>query len=1155
MHHSMDPRNSSLHHNQQSPQDATRKVFTGKVTKMMDTFGFIDGEVFFQPTVVRGGQPKVGDSVYAECQYSEHLPFKWNATRVQILSPDSSAAAGNKQQPVVSSSYVPQPVVGLGSSPMSHGSSSGSAMASRDDGRQATGNNYWQSGSTGSNSGSNPGNAYAGASRNPVFVSEYTQQPSGQDNSSTGPPAHHFPGMQGQPPSQVFGGNNFSVGNGNSVTYTTTPGSAFLSSQIPPPFDPSVSIGPPGPFPGQVGGQHSGPVRENRTSRWEPRDTRGSGPVHRDSDDRRRHDRRDIRIERDRKDGKDEFGRDRPPVDRESRNSRFSERERQREKSLSPGSNTGSVSSRYDSKKENLPNFHLLPSNLSSLDIRTRYGNKIHIPSDFETLLVNEDFEMDLNSIPKPIQYKIHETKKRKEKTSKDSKPSEAVAASVSEKKVKEFSQKSTSNEQEQSEVTSEVVKEEKNADESSDSTSKKVPPVKVEQGNNSFNTESIDTGATAPVHQQVKQENANANDSTSCEQSESSVKYNGPKHGVKVILLSLPEVNFMFEKIFGYDFERQTSSGYFYPLNKLISFLAFRNQNDGYSLLGGKFNVQLDGFIGEKPNLIATAIRSVKEQTGIDLTPCSRWISLGSFLYNRDDSINERPSIEYSTVFMPDVWTLLDSNCKSEEVKVTKEEEVIKQEEISSHQVDVNESLASNKSETSIDISEGDVTMQQQQQPEPKEELDKLDELKVVELKSKLDSLGIKYSRTLKKAELLSLLKEHLSGQTGKTSETAKDIDATVASTKDVQDESMTQDSSTSNIAPAPTIDQNTDQATATATATTSITSEPPPPPPPSSSTSSSSVKRKIEQETDTNEPPSKKQVDEETNVEKEKEPEKEKEKVIDVNGDFSFSLLTLHQALNHHKHDHFELSICAELVRESLIRSFGYYIASTLKENSSILKQQNSIENSPSTDRRKVRAPTFLQLVFSYFDERHTGTIHSDDLLLLLLYSGYKISKKSWLSLTSNCEKIQYKNLNPPNAILKPPKVISPLVESSSTCTSSSKSTTSSSSNCTSSSTPSVIVKDGVLYDLDNLIKQGEKFSKAQIQLQELTQRLDEREKQLSDFETRQKKMTSAIEKQNDEICALKREKESLKNKVMFSFTLCYIITIKLDIVNISY
>lgn len=35
------------------------------------------------------------------------------------------------------------------------------------------------------------------------------------------------------------------------------------------------------------------------------------------------------------------------------------------------------------------------------------------------------------------------------------------------------------------------------------------------------------------------------------------------------------------------------------------------------------------------------------------------------------------------------------------------------------------------------------------------------------------------------------------------------------------------------------------------------------------------------------------------------------------------------------------------------------------------------------------------------------------------------------------------------------------------------------------------------------------------------------------MSEFEARQKKMTSAIEKQNDEICSIKREKDLLRSK----------------------
>lgn len=43
-----------------------------------------------------------------------------------------------------------------------------------------------------------------------------------------------------------------------------------------------------------------------------------------------------------------------------------------------------------------------------------------------------------------------------------------------------------------------------------------------------------------------------------------------------------------------------------------------------------------------------------------------------------------------------------------------------------------------------------------------------------------------------------------------------------------------------------------------------------------------------------------------------------------------------------------------------------------------------------------------------------------------------------------------------------------------------------------------------------------------------------VDQQQQQVEEFESRQKKMTSAISKQNDEICALKRDKESFRVKV---------------------
>ena len=40
-------------------------------------------------------------------------------------------------------------------------------------------------------------------------------------------------------------------------------------------------------------------------------------------------------------------------------------------------------------------------------------------------------------------------------------------------------------------------------------------------------------------------------------------------------------------------------------------------------------------------------------------------------------------------------------------------------------------------------------------------------------------------------------------------------------------------------------------------------------------------------------------------------------------------------------------------------------------------------------------------------------------------------------------------------------------------------------------------------------------------------------EKTNSLTDYESRQKKMSSAIEKQNEEICSMKREKDSLSRK----------------------
>lgn len=109
---------------QMSGQNASKfnpnqRVFsgTGHVTKVQNDFGFIDEEVFFHKNVCKGAFPKVGDRVLVEAAYNQNMPFKWNATRVQVLQ---SAASSN-----VSSSSSSRHTMGYNNSQMSSGDRSG----------------------------------------------------------------------------------------------------------------------------------------------------------------------------------------------------------------------------------------------------------------------------------------------------------------------------------------------------------------------------------------------------------------------------------------------------------------------------------------------------------------------------------------------------------------------------------------------------------------------------------------------------------------------------------------------------------------------------------------------------------------------------------------------------------------------------------------------------------------------------------------------------------------------------------------------------------------------------------------------------------------------------------------------------------------------
>lgn len=104
--------NPNMYQNVQTNQTTTnaeQRVFTGTVTKTHNDFGFIDHDVFYQTSVcAKGIIPKMNDRVLVEATYNPNMPFKWNATRVQVLPKTVSV---QKPAPSKSNSYnaVPPP--------------------------------------------------------------------------------------------------------------------------------------------------------------------------------------------------------------------------------------------------------------------------------------------------------------------------------------------------------------------------------------------------------------------------------------------------------------------------------------------------------------------------------------------------------------------------------------------------------------------------------------------------------------------------------------------------------------------------------------------------------------------------------------------------------------------------------------------------------------------------------------------------------------------------------------------------------------------------------------------------------------------------------------------------------------------------------------
>ncbi|KAL1117588.1 hypothetical protein AAG570_003903 [Ranatra chinensis] len=94
-----------------SGSNGKQRVFTGTVTKVQDNFGFVDEDVFFQTSCcVKGMLPQVGDRVLVEALYNANMPFKWNATRIQVLPMGRTDTTSNMASMSTGYNAVPPPL-------------------------------------------------------------------------------------------------------------------------------------------------------------------------------------------------------------------------------------------------------------------------------------------------------------------------------------------------------------------------------------------------------------------------------------------------------------------------------------------------------------------------------------------------------------------------------------------------------------------------------------------------------------------------------------------------------------------------------------------------------------------------------------------------------------------------------------------------------------------------------------------------------------------------------------------------------------------------------------------------------------------------------------------------------------------------------------
>ncbi|KAG5834225.1 hypothetical protein ANANG_G00259310 [Anguilla anguilla] len=144
-----------------------------------------------------------------------------------------------------------------------------------------------------------------------------------------------------------------------------------------------------------------------------------------------------------------------------------------------------------------------------------------------------------------------------------------------------------------------------------------------------------------------------------------------GSAYSAKVMLLSVPAAEELYQRCCGLTQDQQEPQGGAVHPTTLIKFLLALKGSE-LQLLGGRWCPLEDGSNPAKDPLvlIRTAVRCVKEQTGLDLSHCSHWHKMAEVRYLCGGEV------ETAVFYLPDVWRTVPTEEEWAELRASAKDE-----------------------------------------------------------------------------------------------------------------------------------------------------------------------------------------------------------------------------------------------------------------------------------------------------------------------------------------------------------------------------------------------------------------------------------------------------------------------------------------------